>query len=116
MIAHQTKPPGNGRALCCADDFVGDETFAMLWGDGIAHAGEPALAQLLRVCERTGAAVLRGRRVPLHQVDRYGIVAGDSVDEQTLNVRSIVEKSPLGTATSDLAQVKGCVFTNRLMQ
>ncbi len=44
-IVHQPEPLGNGHAVWCARDVVGDEPFAMLWGDGIVQAGEPCLAQ-----------------------------------------------------------------------
>ncbi len=53
--------------------------------------------------------------MPADQVDRYGIIDGDPVGERTFRVRAIVEKPAVGAAPSNLAQVKGCVFTNRLM-
>ena len=88
----------------------------MLWGDSLVQADEPALAQLLRVYERTGASVLGVKRVPADQVEHYGIVDGEPVDDRTFRVHAIVEKPAVGAAPSNLAQVKGCVLTNRLMQ
>ncbi len=114
-IVHQPEPLGNGHAVWCAHDVVGTEPFAMLWGDGIVLGVRPALAQFLDVYGRTGASVLGVKRVPAGEVDRYGIIDGNPIDAQTLRVRAIVEKPPVGQAPSNLAQVKGCVFTNRLM-
>jgi UTP--glucose-1-phosphate uridylyltransferase len=116
VIVHQPEPLGNGHAVWCARHVVGDAPFAMLWGDGIVLADDPCLAQLLRVYERTGASVLAAKRVPLDQTPLLGVIDGDPVDDRTLRVRDIIEKPPPGTAPSDLAQVKGCIFTNRLMQ
>jgi UTP--glucose-1-phosphate uridylyltransferase len=115
VIVHQAEPLGNGHAVWCAHDVVGDAPFAMLWGDGIVLADEPCLAQLLRVYEQTGASVLAAKAVPRHQVDQFGIIDGVHVDDRTLKVHAIIEKPAIGAAPSNLAQVKGCVLTNRVM-
>ncbi|MFN2519751.1 MAG: UTP--glucose-1-phosphate uridylyltransferase [Candidatus Limnocylindria bacterium] len=104
----QEEPKGNGHAVLVARDAVGDEPFVMLWGDDIVVGGDPAAGQLIAARERlSGGSVAAAIRVPWRDTSRYGILAGDRIDERTIRVRSIVEKPPEGEAPSDLASVHG---------
>ncbi len=107
----QHEPKGNGHAVLMARPLVGDEPFAMLWGDDIMLAREPAVAQLLRARERLGGGSVIGCiRVHKQDASRYGMVAGTAVDERTSRVLAIVEKPAPDEAPSDLAAVHGYVL------
>src|SRR5439155_106920 len=63
----QKEQKGNGHAVLMARPLVGAEPFAMIWGDDIVLAKEPAVAQLMRARERLGggsvwAVELEGQR------------------------------------------------------
>lgn len=104
----QAEPRGNGHAVLMARDAVGDEPFAMLWGDDIMLGADPAVAQLLRARERLGGGSVVGCiRVPKEHAGRYGIVDGSQIDERTTRVRGLVEKPRPEDAPSDLAAVHG---------
>jgi len=107
----QQEAKGNGHAVLQARPLVGDEPFAMLWGDDIVLSEGPAIAQLIEARERLGGGSVVGCiRVPREQASAYGIVAGTPVDERTLRVLAIVEKPKPGEAPSDLAAVHGYVL------
>ena len=107
----QTEPKGNGHAVLMARSLVGDEPFAMLWGDDIMLGTEPAVAQLIKARERLGGGSVVGCiRVPRKDTARYGIVAGTKVDEDTTRVLAMVEKPKPEDAPSDLASVHGYVL------
>ncbi|HZP95638.1 MAG TPA: UTP--glucose-1-phosphate uridylyltransferase [Candidatus Limnocylindria bacterium] len=107
----QGEPKGNGHAVLMARPLVGNEPFAMLWGDDIMHGAEPAVAQLLKARERLGGGCVVGCvRVPKEDSSRYGMVAGTRVDERTTRVLALVEKPPPQDAPSDLAAVHGYVL------
>ncbi len=107
----QAEPKGNGHAVLQARPLVGDEPFAMLWGDDIMLGEEPALLQLIRARERLGGGSVVGCiRVEKKDISRYGVVAGTEVDEGTRRVISIVEKPAPDDAPSDLAAVHGYVL------
>lgn len=107
----QREPQGNGHAVLVARDEVGDEPFAMVWGDDIVVARPPAVAQLIEARERLGGgSVACAIRVTPAEASRYGVIAGERVDERTLRVSSIVEKPASGEAPSDLAVVHGYVL------
>lgn len=92
-VIHQEKPLGNGHAVLCAREIVGDAPFLMIWGDDIVLARVPVAAQLLRARDSAGGgSVAAVMRVPADQVRRYGVIEGDQVADRTWRVRSIVEK------------------------
>jgi UTP--glucose-1-phosphate uridylyltransferase len=115
----QPEPLGNGHAVLCARNAVGDEPFAMLWGDDFVDAGpggEPCLAQLVRAFDKYDASILAAMRVPRSDYSKYGMIAADPVDERTFRVRSIVEKPRAEDSPSDLAQVKGMILTPEIFE
>src|SRR5262245_723787 len=40
-FVRQKEQLGNGHAVLCAREFIGDEPFAVLWGDDFVHADPP---------------------------------------------------------------------------
>ena len=107
----QAEPKGNGHAVLQAKALVGNEPFAMLWGDDIMLSVEPALSQLIAARERLGGGSVVGCiRAGKQEISRYGVVAGTPVDDQTERVLAIVEKPAPEDAPSDLAAVHGYVF------
>jgi len=107
----QAEPKGNGDAVLQARALIGDEPFAMLWGDDLMLGEEPALMQLIRARERLGGGSVVGCiRVGKKDISRYGVVAGTAVEEGVLRLIGIVEKPTPEDAPSDLAAVHGYVL------
>jgi UTP--glucose-1-phosphate uridylyltransferase len=106
----QAEAKGNGHAVLMAADLVGNEPFAMLWGDDLMLAADPPIAQLLRARERLGGGSVVGCvRVPKSDAARYGMVAGTTQSGAT-RVRAIIEKPAPQDAPSDLAAVHGYIL------
>lgn len=106
----QEEPRGNGHAVLVAREAVGDEPFAMLWGDDLVVGESPAVGQLIAARERLGGGSVAGAiRVPPAERGRYGMIAGEPADG-ALRVRAIVEKPGPGEAPGDLAAVHGYVL------
>lgn len=100
----QKEPRGLGHAILCAQQFIGDEPFAVLLGDDVVDAKVPALKQLIDVYEKTGSSVLGVQEVPLEKVSSYGIVASHATDEPRIfTVSDMVEKPAVEDAPSRLA-------------
>jgi UTP--glucose-1-phosphate uridylyltransferase len=107
----QAEAKGNGHAVLQARALVGNEPFAMLWGDDVMLGEEPALMQLVRARERLGGGNVVGCvRVGLKEISRYGVVAGSAVDDETFRVTGIIEKPAAADAPSNLAAVHGYVL------
>ena len=113
----QAEPKGNGHAVLLARDLVGKEPFAMLWGDDIMLAREPAVGQLIKARERLGGGSVIGCiRVPKKDAGRYGMVAGSKVDDDTTRVIAVIEKPTPDDAPSDLAAVHGFVLEPEIFE
>ena len=107
----QAEAKGNGHAVLQARPLIGDEPFAMLWGDDIMLGEEPAMMQLIKARERLGGGSVVGCiRVGKKDIGRYGAIAGTEVDPETRRVIGIVEKPAPEDAPSDLAAVHGYIL------
>ncbi len=62
---------GLGHAIGCARNFVGDEPFAILYGDDIIFSEKPVVAQMIESYERYGRAVCGVKEVPTELVKKY---------------------------------------------
>jgi UTP--glucose-1-phosphate uridylyltransferase len=110
----QPRMLGLGHAVLCAEHLVGDEPFAVLLADDLMvgpEQGEPVLAQMTRAFARLGGSVLAVQEVPLEQVKRYGIVAGDTVEEGLVKVNRMIEKPKPEDAPSRLGVAGRYILT-----
>jgi UTP--glucose-1-phosphate uridylyltransferase len=112
VMVRQGSPLGNGHAVLLAKEVVGDEPFAMLWGDDIVLGSPPFLAQLIAAHERTGGSVVGVMAVPPSEAIKYGVVeVAERLDERLVRCSRIVEKPPADDVPSNLAAVAGYVLT-----
>jgi len=103
VSVRQKKPLGLGHAVLCARDLVGEEPFAVLLSDDLIDAPSPCLRQLLKISEEKKESVIALRRVPDHEVQRYGIVQGKQLSDRLYEVESMVEKPHPNETASRLA-------------
>src|SRR5437867_6529714 len=112
----QKEQLGNGHAVLCAREFIGDEPFAVLWGDDFVHAEPPRARQLLDVYERHGGSVITVfQSTNPEDTKRYGIVQGRQVEPGVTRVERVVEKPGPEKAPSNLASIGGYIFTPAIM-
>ena len=79
-FVRQPRSLGLGHAVLCAEPLVGNEPFAVLLADDLmvgTAGGAPVLAQMAAAFGQQGRSMLAVQEVPLEQVNRYGIVAGE---------------------------------------
>ncbi|MBO9646427.1 MULTISPECIES: UTP--glucose-1-phosphate uridylyltransferase GalU [Pseudacidovorax] len=110
----QPRMLGLGHAVLCAEHLVGDEPFAVLLADDLMvgpDGGEGVLSQMVRTYNNLGGSVLAVQEVPLDQVKRYGIVAGDAMGDGLTQVRAMVEKPSPENAPSRLGVAGRYVLT-----
>ncbi|MDQ7097164.1 UTP--glucose-1-phosphate uridylyltransferase GalU [Desulfosporosinus sp. PR] len=99
----QKEPLGLGHAILCAEQFVGNEPFAVLLGDDIMVSDPPGLRQLINVFDRHQTTVVGVQPVPTDEVQKYGIVSPQSYKKQTYKVKDLIEKPTPFQAPSNLA-------------
>ncbi|MBO5851047.1 MAG: UTP--glucose-1-phosphate uridylyltransferase [Clostridia bacterium] len=106
-ISYVTQEELNGTAgaLKYAKDFVGNDPFAILFGDDVMYnADYPVTKQLIDVYEKTGKAVIGCANVLREEVPKYASVEYSSVENGGIyNVTKIVEKPKLEDVKSTLS-------------
>ena len=110
-FTRQPTPRGLGHAILQAKDLVGNEPFGVLLPDDLVDNSTPCLKQLMEVYEQYEGSVLAVQQVPREQVSRYGVIAGNRLDERTWRVTNTVEKPQVDRAPSDMAIIGRYVLT-----
>lgn len=107
VYVRQSEPKGLGDAILCAKRLVGDEPFAVLLADDLIDGQEAgALKQMVSFYQQEGGQVLAASRVPMHDVDKYGIAGGQAHGAHAHLIQTLVEK-PLPSETSSNLAVIG---------
>ncbi len=88
----QKETKGLGHAVNCARSFVGDEPFAVLYGDDVIIGDDPACGQLCRAYEQYGKGVVGIKEVTPEQIVKYCSLAVDKLGERTYSVSDMIEK------------------------
>ncbi|NLI90960.1 MAG: UTP--glucose-1-phosphate uridylyltransferase GalU [Peptococcaceae bacterium] len=99
----QREPLGLGHAILCAEQFIGDEPFAVLLGDDIMTADPPALQQLIQVYEQYQTTVIGVQPVCSEDVSKYGIISVERQFGRLFQVKDLVEKPGISKAPSNIA-------------
>ncbi len=113
IFIRQKGPYGNGTPVLCAKNLIGDEPFAVMWGDEFFYAPQkPQLKQLIDVYEKYGDPVLTAYKVDDAGTEKYGILDATEIGNHTYRVKNIVEKPGPEKAPSRLASLGGYIFTS----
>jgi UTP--glucose-1-phosphate uridylyltransferase len=97
FYTRQSEPLGNGHALLCAKEFIGDEPFAFSDGDSIIDAKTPVIKQLVKIFNKKKASVIGVQRIEDKQaMMKYGNVYGTETKENKIfKVTQFIEKPVL---------------------
>ncbi|MTI65577.1 MAG: UTP--glucose-1-phosphate uridylyltransferase GalU [Firmicutes bacterium] len=107
----QKEPKGLGHAIHCAKTFIKDEPFAVLLGDDIVDAKKPCLKQLIDVYDEYKTSVLGVQEVSKKDVDKYGIVDGNHIENGVYKVDNLVEKPDVDKAPTNVAILGRYIIT-----
>jgi UTP--glucose-1-phosphate uridylyltransferase len=104
IYVRQKGPYGNGTPVLSGESVIGDEPFAVVWGDEFIYAEPPRLKQMIEVYEKYGGMVISGVRIDKKEdLSRYGIADLEPVEGNVYKIKSIVEKPDPDQAPSNLA-------------
>ena len=91
-FVRQKETKGLGHAINCARDFVGGESFAVLYGDDVIMGEEPACGQLIRAYEEYGKGVLGIKKVPEADISKYSSLKVEHIKNNVFNCTDMIEK------------------------
>ncbi len=107
---------GNGTPVLNARRVIGDEPFAVLWGDEFIYSTPPRLKQMVKAWEKYGVPNISAVRVPKQDVSKYGIADISPVEPGIFKINKIVEKPSIEEAPSDLATHGAYILTPRIFE
>ena len=108
----QKETKGLGHAVNCARSFVGDEPFAVLYGDDVIIGDDPACSQLIRAYEKYGKAAVGIKPVPEDQIFKYSSLKVDHLEDNLYNCTDMIEKPKTKEEVLSLYSILGrCVLT-----
>ena len=103
-FAVQKQQRGTADAVLTAKEFVGNEPFAVLFGDDVMYnPTRPVIGQLIDAYEKMGKTIVGCKRVPLEDVPKYASCEYSEVDGRLYKMTQITEKPPIELVKSDLA-------------
>ena len=106
----QKETHGLGHAVNQARSFVGNEPFAVLYGDDVVIGDDPATAQLCRAYEKYGKGVVGIKEVTPEQILKYCSLAVESIGEREYTVSDMIEKPALEQVMSLFSILGRCVL------
>jgi UTP--glucose-1-phosphate uridylyltransferase len=110
----QRDPLGLGAAVAVAEPHVAGAPFAVLLGDDIVvtpPGHEPPLQRMIEVYERYGRSVVAVQEVPRSDINLYGAVRPEFIEDDLARIVDIVEKPAPEEAPSNLGVIGRYVLT-----
>ena len=108
----QKEMNGSGMAVLEAEAFVGNEPFAVLYGDDIIYNPQkPCLKQLIEAYDTTGKVILGCQEVAREEASKYGIVKPGATKGNYTEVVRLVEKPKIDELPSTLASIGRYILT-----
>ena len=104
----QKETGGLGHAVLCAKNFVGDEPFAVLYGDDVIESDEPVTKQLLEVYERYGKGVVGVKEILGDAIMKYCSLEVEHIRDNEYNCTDMIEKPSMDEIMSNFS-IKGRV-------
>lgn len=108
----QKEMNGSGMAILEAEAFIGDEPFAVIYGDDIVYnEGRPAIGQLIDAYNTTGKTIMGAQTVPPEEAIKYGCVYPGQIKGRYTEMKGVIEKPSLEELPSCLASLGRYVLT-----
>lgn len=112
VYVRQKGPYGNGTPILNCRHIIGDEPFAVIWGDDLfVGEGKPRLQQLIETYEKYQAPVMSCIEVSDEDTKKYGMIAGTEADGDIIEVKNIIEKPGPDKKPSNWAAIGAYILT-----
>jgi len=110
----QKQPLGLGHAVYQARSFVGDEPFAVLYGDDVIISQNPACAQLCAAYEKHGAGIAGIKQVSKEAIHKYSSLGVEYLEGNLYKITDMIEKPPHGKELSLFSILGRCVLPPKI--
>ncbi len=109
-FVRQKETRGLGHAILCAESFVGNEPFAILYGDDVIMGDDPVCAQLCRAYEEHGKGVVGIKEVSKADIVKYSSMKTAPLKDNLYTIDDMIEKPKPGEEFSLFSILGRCVL------
>ncbi len=110
----QKETKGLGDAVLRARGFMGDEPFAVLYGDDVIFGEPPALSELCDAYEKYSKSVVGIKPVSNEQVMKYCSLKVENIENNHFAVSDMIEKPKLSEKFSNYAILGRCILESEI--
>lgn len=113
----QNEMKGLGHAILTGYPLIGNEPFAVLLADDLCHnADQGVLSQMVELYKKHKCTIVAVMEVDSKDVDKYGIISGDEIEDGLIRVRNMIEKPKPADAPSNLAVIGRYILTPSIFE
>lgn len=105
---------GLGDAVLRAKEFVGDEPFAVLYGDDVIIGETPAIGELCEAYDKYGRSVVGIKEVSDELIVKYSSMKLEPLDGRNYAISDMIEKPSLDRKFSNFSILGRCVLDNEI--
>lgn len=110
-FVRQKETKGLGDAVLKAESFVGDEPFAVLYGDDVIIGEPPATKELCEAYEKYNKCVVGIKEVPDELIVKYSSLKVAEREDRIFDVSDMIEKPAIGNKFSNFSVLGRCILT-----
>ncbi len=110
----QHEPKGLGHAILCAKTFVGDEPFAVLYGDDVILGENPVCKQLCDAYDQYEKGIVGIKEVTVEQIQKYSSMKLSSLGGNRYEITDMIEKPKPDQIFSLFSILGRCVLPPRI--
>ncbi|MEE4280149.1 MAG: UTP--glucose-1-phosphate uridylyltransferase GalU [Halieaceae bacterium] len=112
-MVRQREMKGLGHAILTGETLVGHEPFGVVLSDDLClnEGGPGVLAQMAELYRQFRCSIVAIMEVPEDQVNKYGVIAGESLKDGIFRVEKMIEKPDPADAPSNLAIIGRYILT-----
>ena len=111
----QNQMLGLGHAILTGEPLIGDEAFGVVLADDLCiqenEGQEGVLEQMVKLYNQFRCSIVAIEEVPVDEVNKYGVIAGESMGDGLYRVTDMVEKPAVDEAPSNLAIIGRYILT-----
>lgn len=122
IYVRQSEPKGDGDAILCAKEVIGNDPFVVLFGDDIIAGPKPATKQLLDIFYEKKSSVIALEKIEKEKSNLYGIVgpknqqgSRSQLSQRLHQIETLIEKPSPKKAPSNLAIIGKYVLTPEII-
>lgn len=116
-FVRQQEQLGLGHAILQAKNFVGNEPFAVLYGDDVIIGEDPCIGQLCRAYEEYEKCAVCIKEVSKEDIKKYSSLKVDHLKDNLYSISDMIEKPQTEEEVYSYFSILGrCILTSEIFQ